>query len=312
MPSHLPLIIVGSGPAGLTAALYAARARLNPLVIRGPLPGGLITTTDSIENFPGFPDGISGYDLAVHMERQAEQYGTKYLNAFVTEADLSARPFRLSIDDGQTLTCDALILATGSTPRMLGVPGELNFQNAGVEHCATCDGPLYAGQTVVVVGGGNTALTDALQLSRYAEKVLLIHRSGSFRAEPVLQEQVKSTPNIHILYHTRVLEILGTDQVEEVAIEHLLTGQQEKLETAGVFVCIGSLPNTRLFAGQLDMTPRGHIITDPRKRTSKPDVYAVGDVTDSPYRQAVISAAEGAQAALEIIHTLKLQKETTP
>ncbi|GEM49083.1 NAD(P)/FAD-dependent oxidoreductase [Deinococcus cellulosilyticus] len=312
MTSHLPLIVVGSGPAGLTAALYAARARLNPLVVRGPLPGGLVTTTEQIDNFPGFPDGISGFDLAMQMEKQAEKHGTRYLNAYVTQADLSVRPYRLSTDDGQTFTCDALIIATGSTPRMLGVPGELEFQNAGVEHCATCDGPLYAGQTVVVVGGGNTALTDALQLSRYAETVLLIHRSGTFRAEQVLQEHVKATPNIHILYHTRILEILGADQVEGIVIEHLSTGRKERLETSGVFVCIGSLPNTQLFAGQLDLTSSGHIATDPRKRTSKPDIYAVGDVTDSPYRQAIISAAEGAQAALEIIHTLKLHKETTP
>ncbi|GGJ43614.1 NAD(P)/FAD-dependent oxidoreductase [Deinococcus roseus] len=307
-----PLVIIGSGPAGLTAALYAARARLHPLVIRGQTPGGQITTTEQIDNFPGFPDGISGFDLAVQMERHAQKYGAQYLDAFVSQVRLEQRPYLIHTDDGQQIRADQLIIATGSTPKTLGIPGEREFHNAGVEHCATCDGPLYAGQTVVVVGGGSTALTDALQLSRYAKEVLLLHRSGQFRAEKVLQEQVQAAPNIHLHLHTRLLEIQGSDQVERVLIEDLQSQQTRLLHTNAVFVCIGSTPSSQLFAGQLDFTPQGHIVADQRGRTSKAGVYAVGEVTDSPYRQAVTSAAEGARAALEAIHTAPVLERTTP
>lgn len=308
---HIPLVIVGSGPAGLTAAIYAARAKLNPMVIRGLTPGGLMTSSEQIENFPGFPEGISGFDLAFQMEKQAALYGTQFLDAFVTAVHLDQTPFQVLTDDGGHYTADGIIVSTGATPRPLGIPGEQEFMHAGVEHCATCDGPVYTGKTVVVVGGGNTALTDALQLSRYAEKVLLVHRSQLFRAEPILQDRVLQTPNIEVLWNTRVLEILGQQEVEEVRVCNALTGQQNTLKTSGVFVCIGSSANTDLFVGQLDLNPDGTLKTDERTRTSVPGVYAAGDVADALYRQAITSAGQGAKAALEAIHSLIQQPAAT-
>lgn len=301
--THVPLIVVGSGPAGLTAALYAARARVNPLVIRGPLPGGQVTHSQQIDNFPGFPEGISGFELATRMEEHASTYGARFHDAFVTRVDLQKTPYRLYTDDGLLWTADALILCTGATPRALGVPGE---SLAGVEHCATCDGPLYADRTVVVVGGGSTAFTDALQLSHYAREVLLVHRSDRYRAEQVLQEQVQNTANIQLLPHHTVQSILGTEQVQAVQLKN--AHSTFVLPTDAVFVCIGSVPNTWLFEGQLRLDQQGLILTNAFMQTSLVGVYAAGEVQESQFKQAITSAGDGARAALHAIQHLHLSR----
>ncbi len=296
---HHKVVIIGSGPAGLTAALYAARANLEPLVIRGLQPGGLIATTSEVENYPGFPESVGGYELAELMEKQAARFGTQYLDALVIDVDVTRRPFTLLTDGGQRITAEALIISTGASPRKLGVPGEEELANRGVSYCATCDGFFFRDKRVVVVGGGNSALDEGLFLTRYVSELVIVHRRDQLRADPILQERAFDNPKVRFIWDSVVTEILGTDRVTGVRISNLKTGAESIEEIDGVFPYIGHVPNTSLFVGKLDLDAGGYILTDGRTRTNIPGVFAAGDVVDHIYRQAITAAGEGCMAAME-------------
>jgi thioredoxin reductase (NADPH) len=301
------MVVIGSGPAGLAAALYAARANLAPLVIRGPQWGGLIATTNEVENYPGFAEPVGGFELSQQMELQAERFGAELLDELVTEVDLSVRPFRISTETSGTVFAQTLIIATGAAPQKLGVPGEEAFANRGVSYCATCDGAYFRGKRVVVVGGGNSALDEGLFLTRYVGELLIVHRRDSLRADAKLQQRALAHPQVRFLWDTAVSEILGAEAVTGLRVKNLKTGEERTLEAEGVFPYIGHLPNTELFRGQLELDARGYIVADARTRTSVAGVYAAGDVADARYRQAVIAAGEGSKAALEAIRFLDEQ-----
>jgi thioredoxin reductase (NADPH) len=304
---HSPVIIIGSGPAGLTAALYAARANLQPVVIRGLAPGGLIATTDTVENYPGFPDAINGFDLADKMEKQAARFGTTFIDGLVESVRFStgsgldgiAVPHVVTLDSGTSYTADAVILATGASPRKLHVPGEERLLNRGVSYCAVCDGFFFRDKRIVVVGGGNSAVEEGLFLTRFASEVVVVHRRDALRADPVLQERAFGHPKMRFAWNTVMTEIVGDGRVEAVRLTHLDTGVEETLPTDAVFPYIGHLPNTSLFVGQIDLDRDGYIVTDGRTRTSAPGVFATGDAVDRVYRQAITAAASGAQGAME-------------
>ncbi len=296
---HHKVVIIGSGPAGLTAALYAARANLEPLVIRGLQPGGLIATTSEVENYPGFPESVGGYELAELMEKQAGRFGTQYLDAIVSNVDFTQRPFTLLTDGGQRITAETLIIATGASPRKLGVPGEEELANRGVSYCATCDGFFFRDKRVVVVGGGNSALDEGLFLTRYVSELVIVHRRDQLRADPILQERAFANPKVRFIWDSAVTEILGTDRVTGVRIRNLKTGAESIEEIDGVFPYIGHVPNTTLFVDKLDLDEGGYILTDGRTRTNIPGVFAAGDVVDHIYRQAITAAGEGCMAAME-------------
>jgi thioredoxin reductase (NADPH) len=305
---HSKVVIIGSGPAGLTAALYAARANLEPLVVRGLQPGGLIATTSEVENYPGFVESIGGYELADNMEKQAVRFGTRLLDALIEQVDLSVRPFRLTTDSGDIISAETLIIATGASPRKLGVPGEDALANRGVSYCATCDGFFFRNKRVVVVGGGNSALDESLFLTRYVSELVIVHRRDSLRADPVLQERAFSNPKIRFVWDSVVDEIQGSTNVTGVAIRNLKTGETTTHATDGVFPYIGHIPNTWLFAGTLDLDENGYIIADGRTRTQIPGVFAAGDVVDHVYRQAITAAGEGCKAAMEAVWYLAEQE----
>jgi thioredoxin reductase (NADPH) len=296
---HRKVVVIGSGPAGLTAALYAARANLEPLVIRGLQPGGLIATTNEVENYPGFPDVVGGFDLAQKMEDQAARFGAEYMDAMVEQVDFSQRPFKLTTDRGEIVTADTVIISTGASPRHLGVPGEEQLANRGVSYCATCDGFFFRGKKVVVVGGGNSALDEGLFLTRYVTELVIVHRRDALRADPVLQERAFSNPKVRFIWDSTVSEILGKENVTGVRIKNLKTGAETSLEVDGVFPYIGHIPNTALFKGQIDLDEAGYILADDRTRTNVPGVFAAGDVVDHVYRQAVTAAGDGCKAAME-------------
>ncbi|HMP42890.1 MAG TPA: thioredoxin-disulfide reductase [Roseiflexaceae bacterium] len=296
---HSKVVIIGSGPAGLTAALYAARANLEPLVIRGLQPGGLIATTNEVENYPGFVEAIGGFDLADNMEKQAARFGTQFKDALIEDVDFSQRPFRLTTDGGETITADTLIISTGASPRKLGVPGEEKLANRGVSYCATCDGFFFRNKKVVVVGGGNSALDEGLFLTRYVTDLTIIHRRDSLRADPVLQERAFGNPKVNFIWDSVVEEVTGDEKVTGVRVRNLKTGEETLLEADGVFPYIGHVPNTFLFAGKLDLDENGYIIADERTRTKIAGVFAAGDVVDHVYRQAVTAAGDGCKAAME-------------
>jgi thioredoxin reductase (NADPH) len=296
---HRKVVIIGSGPSGLTAALYAARANLEPLVIRGLQPGGLIATTNEVENYPGFPDVVGGFDLAQKMEDQAARFGAEYMDAIVERVDFSQRPFKLITDRGEEITAETVIISTGASPRHLGVPGEEKLANRGVSYCATCDGFFFRGKKVVVVGGGNSALDEGLFLTRYVDELVIVHRRDSLRADPVLQERAFSNPKVRFVWDSTVSEILGDESVTGVRIKNLKTGEESALPTNGVFPYIGHIPNTAIFQGQIDLDEAGYILADDRTRTNVPGVFAAGDVVDHIYRQAVTAAGDGCKAAME-------------
>lgn len=296
---HSKVVIIGSGPAGLTAALYAARANLEPLVVRGLQPGGLIATTSEVENYPGFVEGVGGYDLADNMEKQAARFGTQFKDALIESIDFAVRPFALTTDGGETITADTLIVSTGASPRHLGVPGEEQLANRGVSYCATCDGFFFRNKRVVVVGGGNSALDEGLFLTRYVSELVIVHRRDTLRADPVLQERAFSNPKVRFIWDSTVSAILGEQGVTGVRIENLKTGEQSELPTDGVFPYIGHIPNTGLFQGKLDLDANGYIVTDGRTRTNIAGVFAAGDVVDHVYRQAITAAGDGCKAAME-------------
>jgi thioredoxin reductase (NADPH) len=300
------IIVVGGGPAGMTAALYAARASAEPLVIIGEALGGQAATTHEIENYPGFPEGVGGAALAQQMQRHAEKFGAKFQFETVTEVDFQVYPFRVNTH-GQQYTARAIIITTGSAPRTLGVPGEAKFRGHGVSYCATCDGYFFKDKRVVVVGGGNSAIDESMFLTRLASDIQIIHRRDQLRADPILQERAFASPKISFVWNTVVTEILGDQEANAVQIRNVKTDEVSTIETDGVFIYIGHVPNTKLFEGQLDLDETGYIITDRRQRTSVPGVFAAGDVQDAIFRQIVTAAGTGSAAAIEAIRFLDEQ-----
>ena len=301
---HAKLIIIGSGPAGYTTAIYAARAMLEPVIISGIQPGGQLMITTDVENYPGFADVIQGPWLMEQMRLQAEHVGTRMISDTIVKAELDRRPFRLIGDSGDVYEADAVVIATGAQAKWLGLPSEAKFGGFGVSACATCDGFFYRGKEVAVVGGGNTAVEEALYLANLASKVTVIHRRSSFRAERILQDRLFRHPNVRVIWDAAVDEICGTEgpppSVTHLRLRNVKTGAFEELPVHGVFIAIGHKPATEIFAGQLDMKPGGYLKTVPGSTaTNIPGVFAAGDVSDDVYRQAVTAAGLGCMAALE-------------
>jgi thioredoxin reductase (NADPH) len=300
---HSKVIIIGSGPAGYTAAIYAARAMLEPVMISGLQPGGQLTITTDVENYPGFADVIQGPWLMDQMKAQAEHYGTNFVHDVIVEVDFDHRPFTLTGDSGAKYTADAVIIATGAQARWLGLPSETKYQGFGVSACATCDGFFYRGKEVVVVGGGNTALEEALFLTNFASKVTMIHRRGEFRGERILQDRVFKNPKIEVIWNAEVDEVVGSampPSVTGIKIRDAKSGNTSELKVDGVFIAIGHSPATAVFSGKLDMKPGGYLKVIPGStQTNIAGVFAAGDVTDDVYRQAVTAAGMGCMAALE-------------
>jgi thioredoxin reductase (NADPH) len=299
------LLIIGAGPAGYTAAIYAARAGLEPLVVAGLQPGGQLTITTDVENYPGFAEAIQGPWLMEQMQKQAEHVGARVLFDIVTAIDLSCRPFRATADSGDSIEADSVVIATGAQARWLGIPGEKELGGFGVSACATCDGFFYRGKDVAVIGGGNSATEEALYLSNLARHVTLIHRRDSLRSERILQDRLFAKPNVTVMWDT-VTEAVLADPSGRVPVARALalrdarTGERRELAVDGVFVAIGHAPATALFKGQIDMDAEGYIVTKPgTTQTSIPGVFAAGDVQDKVYRQAVTAAGTGCMAALE-------------
>jgi thioredoxin reductase (NADPH) len=302
-PHHSKVVIIGAGPAGYTAAIYAARANLRPILVTGLQPGGQLTITTDVENYPGFAEIIQGPWLMEQMQRQAEHVGTRVILDMVVEIDLSRRPFVAKGDSGDVYIGDTVIIATGAQARWLGLPSEETFRGFGVSACATCDGFFFRGKDVVVVGGGNTAVEEAIYLTNHARQVTLIHRRDVLRAEKILQERLFRNPKIGVIWNSVVEEILGIrepPQVTGIRLRNTRTGERSDLPCDGVFVAIGHTPVTGLVAGQLPLDPEGYAITRPDStETAIPGVYAAGDVKDKVYRQAVTAAGLGCMAALE-------------
>jgi thioredoxin reductase (NADPH) len=313
--THSKVIIVGSGPAGYTAAIYAARALLEPVLITGVETGGQLTTTTDVENYPGFAEVIQGPWLVEQMKAQAEHVGTKMITDHIVSVDLSHGPFRLTGDSGDTYSADALIIATGAQAKWLNLPSEHTFRGFGVSACATCDGFFYKGREVVVVGGGNTAVEEALFLTHFASKVTVIHRRDAFRAERILQNRLFANPKIEVIWDTVVDDILGTTgfppSATGVKLRNVKTGKVSELKADGIFVAIGHAPATGFLGDKLRMKPGGYLWTAPDSTaTSIPGVFAAGDVTDDVFRQAVTAAGLGCMAALEAERFLAAEKET--
>lgn len=300
---HARVIVLGSGPAGYTAAIYAARAMLEPLVIQGIQPGGQLTITTDVENYPGFAKTIQGPFLMEEMKAQAEHMGAQIVSDTITSVDLKASPVKLVGDSGAIYTCDALIIATGAQAKWLGLPSEQNFQGFGVSACATCDGFFYRGRKVLVVGGGNTAVEEALFLTNFASEVTVVHRRNEFKAERILQNRLHNHPKIKVIWDSELQDVLGTSEPKGVTtarIRNVKTNSVTDLNVDGIFIAIGHKPSTELFEGQLPFKNGGYLVTAPwSTATSIPGVFAAGDVTDDIFRQAVTAAGMGCMAALE-------------
>jgi thioredoxin reductase (NADPH) len=313
--THAKVVIIGSGPAGYTAAIYAARAMLEPVLIQGIQPGGQLTITTDVENYPGFADVIQGPWLMEQMQKQAEHVGTRIVADHVSRVDLAHRPFRLECDSGDRYLADSVVIATGAQARWLELPSEQKFKGYGVSACATCDGFFYRNKQVIVVGGGNTAVEEALFLTNFASQVTVVHRRDSFRGEKILQDRLFKNPKIAVLWDTVLEEVKGADnplKVNGVVLRSVKTGAITEMPVDGVFIAIGHTPASELFVGQLQMKPSGYIVTAPSTATSVPGVFAAGDVTDDVYRQAVTAAGQGCIAALEAERFLAAQGEAEP
>ena len=309
---HAKVVIIGSGPAGYTAGIYAARAMLEPLLITGMQPGGQLTITTEVENYPGFADPVQGPELMEAMRQQAENVGTEIVNDLITEVDFSQRPFRLKGDSGTEYTADAVIIATGAQAKWLGLPSEEKFKGFGVSACATCDGFFYRDKKVIVVGGGNTAVEEALFLTNFASEVILVHRRDELRAEKVLQKRLFENPKIKVMWDTVLEEVLGTENPKSVTgakLKNVKTGEVTEVAVDGIFIAIGHAPATEVFKGQVKMNERGYIeVACWSTKTSVEGVFAAGDVADEKYRQAVTAAGMGCMAALEAEHWLAEQE----
>lgn len=301
--SHYKVVIIGSGPAGLTAAIYASRANLEPLVLEGVQPGGQLTTTTEVENYPGFEHGIQGTELMDVTRKQAVRFGTEVATDTVVDADLAQRPFTLSLESGAKVTCDALIIASGATAKYLGLPSEQKLMGHGVSACATCDGFFFRGKEVAIVGGGDTAMEEANFLTKFATKVWLVHRRNEFRASKIMAQRTLDNPKIEVVWDSTITEILGEPEtgVAGIRVKNLKTGAEREIPVKGYFSAIGHEPNTKVFRGKLAMNDVGYLeVKHPTTYTSVDGVFAAGDVADHIYRQAVSAAGEGCKSAIDV------------
>ncbi len=297
--SNKKVVIIGSGPAGYTAAIYASRANLEPLIIEGHEPGGQLTTTTDVENFPGFSDGIMGPELMQTMKKQAERFGTQFLSTMVTSVDLSKRPFTIKCENSDEFQADSIIISTGASAKYLGLPNEKELIGKGVSACATCDGFFYKNQVVHVVGGGDTAMEEAMFLSKFASKVTIVHRRDSFRASKPMQQRVFDNPKIDVLWNHQVSEIIADNTgVTSIKVTNTSTQEEAIRETNGLFMGIGHTPNTKFLGDQITLDDHGFIVTGEHPDTNIPGVFACGDVQDSYYRQAISAAGTGCMAAI--------------
>ena len=296
------VLILGSGPAGLSAALYAARANLNPIVLTGLEVGGQVSLTYIVENYPGFPDGIGGMEMVDLFQKQAERFGARIEIDSAAEVDLSERPFRVKTQNGKMYLAETLIISTGASARHLNVPGESEFTGRGVSYCATCDGWFFKEKDVIVVGGGDSALEEGIFLTRYADSVTIVHRRDELRAGPILEARAKSNPKVKFLWNSVVKQISGNGSVQSVRVQDTVTGEEHEKPAGGIFIFVGHTPNTQLFKGQLEMDERGYLIVDSHMRTNIPGVFAAGEVADPHFRQVITSAGMGAAAAMSAGH----------
>ncbi len=314
-PEHIECLIIGSGPAGYTAAIYAARADMKPVMYQGIQPGGQLTTTTEVENFPGYPSGITGPEMMEDLKAQAERFGTDVRWGMITEVDASARPFKVKADDGKEILAETLIISTGATAKYLGLESEEKFKGGGVSACATCDGFFYKGKDVAVVGGGDTAAEEATYLAKLCNKVYLIVRRDELRASKAMQKRVLNTPNIEVLWNHETKELFGTESgfmkaLKGVVLINNKTHEEKVIDVEGFFVAIGHKPNSELFEGVLDMDETGYLITKPDSTaTNVPGIFACGDVQDKIFRQAVTAAGTGCMAALEAERFLASQND---
>ncbi len=299
-PAIENVVILGTGPAGLTAAIYAARANLQPLCVEGIQPGGQLTITSDVENYPGFPDGVQGPELMVHFRKQAERFGTRFKQGDVQKVDLKKAPYTLTLADGSEVKTKTLIIATGASAKLLGLPNEKRLMGRGVSACATCDGFFFRNQDIAVVGGGDTALEEATFLTRFAKSVTLLHRRDQFRASKVMQDRALANPKIKVIWNVGVEDIMGEDEVTGLKLKDTKTGVSTDLTVSGFFVAIGHQPNTWLFKDQLKMNETGYLVVESgTTKTEIPGVFAAGDVADHVYRQAVTAAGTGCMAAID-------------
>lgn len=300
-------MIIGSGPAGYTAGVYTSRARLTTLVISGTLPGGQLMTTSEVENYPGFPSGIFGPELMMNMRQQAERFGATVVDDEVTEVDFKERPFSI-VTHSEKYTAESVIACTGASPRKLGIPSEQQFSGRGVSYCATCDGPFFKGEDIVVVGGGDTAMEEATFLTKFGKSVKIVHRRDTLRASKILQDKALENPKIEFMWNSAISDIKGDKKVSTVLVKNLQNGGEKTIEAGGIFVAIGHEPNTSIFKGQLELDDKGYIKLKSHTRTSVEGVFAAGDVHDHRYRQAVTAAGFGCMAAIDVERWLSERK----
>lgn len=305
---HVKVLVLGSGPTGYAAALYAARAELQPIVLTGMQLGGQAALTYTIENYPGFPEGVGGAQLGELFQKQAEHFGAVTEFDLANSVDLSQRPFRVTSDSGNYLA-EVLIVGTGASPNHLEIPGEVELTGRGVSYCATCDGWFFKDKKVVVVGGGDSALEEGLFITRYASSVTIIHRREEFRASPILQKRAKEHPKVNFILNTVVTEVIGTDKLEALKLKNVKTGDETILEMDGLFIFIGHTPNTQMFKGQLDMSDLGYITINEKMETNVPGVFAAGEAADPHFRQVVTSAGMGAAAAIAATRFLEAESD---
>jgi len=307
--NHYDVIIIGSGPAGYTAGVYTSRANLSTLIISGTLPGGQLMTTSEVENYPGFPNGIFGPELMMNMRQQAERFGAVIVDDEVLKVDFKNRPFTITTH-AETYTAEATLVCTGASPRKLGIPAEQQFSGRGVSYCATCDGPFFKGENIVVVGGGDTAMEEATFLTKFGKSVRVVHRRDSLRASKILQQKALENPKIEFIWNNVVADIKGNNKISTVLVKDINTGKERTIETGGLFVAIGHEPNTAIFRGQLELDDKGYIVLKQHTKTSVEGVFAAGDVHDHRYRQAVTAAGFGCMAAIDVEKWLSDRKHS--